>query len=329
MDNTVSVIDTATNSVTATIVVGDYPSGVAVNPSGTSVYVANYYISYNEGTVSVIDTATNSVTATIPVGKGPKGVAVNPSGTRVYVTNYMASTVSVIDTATNSVAATIPVGFEPIGVAVNPSGTRVYVTNYYFDKDNKGTVSVIDTATNSVTATIPVGLEPGGVAVNPSGTSVYVANYKSNTVSVIETATNNVTATIPVGNGPAAFGNFIGVEPTTTTTTTIKECTYGSCETTPDCTAALGPGWICRNGCCENVVCPASLALEGDKAQLDAIRHFRDEVLSQTPEGQEIIKLYYQWSPVIVQAMEEDEEFKEELKEMIDGIVVLITEEVK
>ena len=114
-----------------------------------------------------------------------------------------------------------------------------------------------------------------------------------------------------------------------TTTTTIKECTYGSCETTPDCTAALGPGWICRNGCCENVVCPASLALEGDKAQLDAIRHFRDEVLSQTPEGQEIIKLYYQWSPVIVQAMEEDEEFKEELKEMIDGIVVLITEEVK
>ena len=275
-------------------------------------------------TVSVIDTATNIVTATIPVGLYPWGVAVNPSGTKVYVANNYGNNVSVIDTATNSVAATIPVGFEPIGVAVNPSGTRVYVTNYYFDKDNKGTVSVIDTATNSVTATIPVGLEPGGVAVNPSGTSVYVANYKSNTVSVIETATNNVTATIPVGNGPAAFGNFIGVEPTTTTTTTIKECTYGSCETTPDCTAALGPGWICRNGCCENVVCPASLALEGDKAQLDAIRHFRDDVLSQTTEGQEIIKLYYQWSPVIVQAMEDDEQFKEDVKEMIDGVFELI-----
>ena len=236
-----------------------------------------------------------------------------------YITNSMASTVSVIDTATNSVTATINVGDVPYGVAINPSGTSVYVTN-----NNGVTVSVIDTATNSVTATIPVGLEPGGVAVNPSGTSVYVANYKSNTVSVIETATNNVTATIPVGNGPAAFGNFIGVEPTTTTTTTIKECTYGSCETTPDCTAALGPGWICRNGCCENVVCPASLALEGDKAQLDAIRHFRDDVLSQTTEGQEIIKLYYQWSPVIVQAMEDDEQFKEDVKEMIDGVFELI-----
>lgn len=39
--NTVSVIDTATNTVTATVNVGSYPIGVAVNPAGTLVYVAN------------------------------------------------------------------------------------------------------------------------------------------------------------------------------------------------------------------------------------------------------------------------------------------------
>ena len=39
--------------------------------------------------------------------------------------------------------------------------------------------------------------------------------------------------------------------------------------------------------------------------------------------------IYYQWSPVIVKAMEEDEEFREEVKEMIDGILSLIREEVK
>ena len=43
--------------------------------------------------------------------------------------------------------------------------------------------------------------------------------------------------------------------------------------------------------------------------------------------GQEIIKLYYQWSPAIVNAMEEDEEFKKEVKMMIDGVLGLITEE--
>jgi len=67
VDDTVSVIDTATGTVTATIGVGNYPYGVAADPAAGSVYVANA----DDGTVSVIDTATSTVTATIPVGDGP------------------------------------------------------------------------------------------------------------------------------------------------------------------------------------------------------------------------------------------------------------------
>ena len=37
--NTVSVIDTSNNTVTATVPVGNGPLGVAVNPAGTRVYV--------------------------------------------------------------------------------------------------------------------------------------------------------------------------------------------------------------------------------------------------------------------------------------------------
>jgi YVTN family beta-propeller protein len=69
--NTVSVIDTVTNTVSATIPVGLTPFGVAVSPDGSKVYVAN--ISSN--TVSVIATATNTVSATIPVGLPPHFVA--------------------------------------------------------------------------------------------------------------------------------------------------------------------------------------------------------------------------------------------------------------
>jgi hypothetical protein len=50
----------------------------------------------------------------------------------------------------------------------------------------------------------------------------------------------------------------------------------------------------------------------------------RDNILSQNPEGQEIIRLYYELSPAIVNAMEEDEAFKEEVKEMIDVVLELI-----
>ncbi|MEU9048496.1 YncE family protein, partial [Kitasatospora sp. NPDC048343] len=60
-DNTVSVIDTATNTVTATVVVGTGPFDVAVTPDGLHAYVTNE----GDNTVSVIDTATNTVTATV------------------------------------------------------------------------------------------------------------------------------------------------------------------------------------------------------------------------------------------------------------------------
>ncbi|AKB74355.1 hypothetical protein MSLAZ_1094 [Methanosarcina lacustris Z-7289] len=65
-DNTVSVIDTATDTVTVTSV-GTNPKGVAVSPDESKVYVTNE----GENTVSVINTSTNTVTASVPVGKWP------------------------------------------------------------------------------------------------------------------------------------------------------------------------------------------------------------------------------------------------------------------
>jgi YVTN family beta-propeller protein len=143
-----SVIATATNTVTATIPVGTYPEGVAVTPDGSKVYVTND----GSNSVSVIATATNTVTTTITVGTAPFGVAVTPDGSKVYVTNAKRlgpGTVSVIATATNTVTATIAVGVTPGGVAVTPDGSKVYVANF-----NSKSVSVIATATNTVTTTV-------------------------------------------------------------------------------------------------------------------------------------------------------------------------------
>jgi YVTN family beta-propeller protein len=191
--NNVSVIDTALNIVTATVPVGSFPFGIAVNPAGTFAYVSNL----NTNTVSVINTATNIVTATVPVGNSPGGVAVNPAGTFAYVSNLDTNTVSVINTATNTVVATVPVGTTPYGIiAVNPAGTFVYVANY-----NSANVSVINTSTNTVVATVPVGPYPRSVAVNPAGTFAYVPTEGSNNVAVINTATNTVVSNVPVGSG--------------------------------------------------------------------------------------------------------------------------------
>jgi YVTN family beta-propeller protein len=217
--DTVSVINTATDTVIATIPVGDAPRGVAVSPDGRKVYIT----SVGSNTVSVIDTASNTVTATIPVGLDPVGVAVTPDGSKVYVANLGSNTVSVIDTASNTVTATIPgfvfppiiggVATSPFGLAVSPDGSKVYVTNFL--SPFGGGVSVIDTASNTETAAIPVGGSsipgnpPFGVAVTPDGSKVYVAdaddpfhNVRFTPVSVIDTASNTVTASIPIGPVP-------------------------------------------------------------------------------------------------------------------------------
>jgi YVTN family beta-propeller protein len=56
-------------TVTATIAVGSYPQGVAVDPAAGTAYVTN-----GGGTVSVIDAATSAVTATLTVGTDPDAV---------------------------------------------------------------------------------------------------------------------------------------------------------------------------------------------------------------------------------------------------------------
>ena len=235
--NSVSVVNTATNTVIATVAVGSQPFGVSVSPDGSKVYVAIsdawssdvsvintgsntviatvavgsvpqgvavstdgskvYVANGNSNTVSVINTTTNAVDATIFVGTTPWGVSVSPNGSKVYVANSNSTNVSVINTATNTVSATVTVGSQPRCVSVSPDGSKVYVSNY-----NSNYISVINTATNTVSATVGVGFQPYGVSVSPDGSKVYVANYSSNSVSVINSATNTVTATVMVGTGP-------------------------------------------------------------------------------------------------------------------------------
>src|SRR6476620_9756260 len=60
--DTVSVIDAATNAVVATFPFGNFPVGIAINPTSTRGYVANDAAD----TVSVFDTAINAVYATVP-----------------------------------------------------------------------------------------------------------------------------------------------------------------------------------------------------------------------------------------------------------------------
>jgi YVTN family beta-propeller protein len=68
------VIDTASNTVSATITTGVAPFGVAVTPDGKHAYVTDF----SDNSVSVIRTATNTVVPTVLAGNAPSAVDIVP-----------------------------------------------------------------------------------------------------------------------------------------------------------------------------------------------------------------------------------------------------------
>jgi YVTN family beta-propeller protein len=207
-DGTVSVIDTATNHVVATVAVGSSPGAVAVSPVEPKAFIANA----RDDSVSVIDTNALAVVATISVGGSPFApinLAVSHQGTRLYVVNQTnPGRVVVVDTATNAILGTIEVGDYPFGIVVTPDDRRVFVTNTSDDRERRPcfvptaycdlTVSVIDTDNMREATRITVGDSPAGIAIAPAGNRVYVANKflangdLTNVISVIDPQTNSV-----------------------------------------------------------------------------------------------------------------------------------------
>ena len=232
--NTVSIINPEINGVVDNLPTGisaNGPSGIAVHPDGTKLYVANRpQYGRRAGSLSVIDLAERKVIAIIPVGVAPLGVAINSTGERVFVANEGSSSLSVINTLTNQpfIDLSVPnLGANPFprGVAAHPNPLQplVYVTNrtvnsYSDDAQNPypdqcdalvarppvnvnpdqcvGSLSILDIDLKTQVGSVAVGLAPEGVAVHPDGMLVYVANSGDRTVSVIETVFNRVIGVI-------------------------------------------------------------------------------------------------------------------------------------
>ena len=71
-------------------------------------------------------------------------------------------------------------------------------------------------------------------------------------------------------------------------------------------------------------LCPAEEIYGVNSKETALLGHFRDSVLSQTPEGRQIIELYYTWGPAIADALAQDKEFKREVKGIVEDFFPLI-----
>jgi YVTN family beta-propeller protein len=153
------------------------PSGMALSPDGSKLYVALN----GSNTLGVINTATNEVEKEIPVGNAPRQVVIE--GNTAYVSNE---------------------GGHPArpGETTNLSDGTPIVSSPVTGAATTGTVSVVNLATDKQEQEIPVGLEP--TALHESGSALFVANSNDDSISLINTATNRVVQTTSTNPLPGA-----------------------------------------------------------------------------------------------------------------------------
>ena len=222
----ISVIDSATNSLSATIEgnFGDlgHAEAPALTPDARFLYIANRGTSDHPGnTVSVIETATNAVAATVTLtaGSGPNRIAITPNGAFAYVLGQYSGTITVLDTAkvltdpSNAIVKTIEISGAKVGFAavISPNGKFAYVgacaTPCDFSSSPTFFMAVVDTSTNTIRTTVQ-GALPG--SITPNGEFAYGSSPFNDTVVVTDTAkalsdpSHAVSATIQVGSFPYA-----------------------------------------------------------------------------------------------------------------------------
>jgi YVTN family beta-propeller protein len=202
----ISVISTASDTVTSTLNLPTEPRYIAFSPSGSTAYVTTPQGLY------VIDTASLSVVDVIHGLGDPEGVAVSPDGTTVYVTNTIQDLVDVISAANNQVTNTIAVGQLPWQVVVSSDGDTVYVADPDSDQ-----ISVITTATGNVFNISQAG-DPVSLALTPDGSELWVGGLTSGIVTVYDTSDDTSVGSFNVGYGGEPNAGD-GEEPTGTVIT--------------------------------------------------------------------------------------------------------------
>jgi YVTN family beta-propeller protein len=197
----VSVVNGATNAVTATVPVTGFLQSIAVNPVTNRVYVVADLVSLSNGTVTVIDGGSN-VVATIPVGINAGSIAVNTVTNQIYVVTSASNVITMIDGATNTTSL-IPTDILPTTIAVDEATNTIWYGNGPIDNTLVTEVGPNGTVDVPVSTDTTITTSPLAIAVNPLTDLIYVVNQTekpgaANFLSVIDGTLNTPTVTVPL-----------------------------------------------------------------------------------------------------------------------------------
>lgn len=243
--NSVTFIDTATNTVKHTAYVGRAPHEAFFTPDGKEVWVTVR----GEDYVAVLDGTNYEEKTRIKLPNGPGMQIFSPDGKYGYVCSSFTPETDVVSVADHQIVGRVKQAspFCP-SIAATPDGRQVWftlkdvgktqvfdaqppfdllktidtgpITNHVnFAHNANGTfayvtvgglnqVKVFRTDTFEQVATLPVGNLPHGIWPSGDGSRVYVGLENADQLAAIDTLTNRVIATIPIGQAPQAL-NYV------------------------------------------------------------------------------------------------------------------------
>lgn len=204
-DNTLSVIDGATLTVTKTVPVGQRPRGITLNGDGSRLYVC----ASDDDRIEVFDTATMTKVEEIPSGVDPEQFALHPDDRQLYIANENDDVVTVVDTGTRHVIGQIDVGVEPEGMAVSPNGRIAINTS-----ETTNMVHWIDTASLALIDNTLVDQRPRYGEFSRDGARLWVSSEIGGSVAVIDVDRREVIKTIRFRIGGVAADRIqpVGME---------------------------------------------------------------------------------------------------------------------
>jgi YVTN family beta-propeller protein len=239
--NSVTFIDTETNTVKHITYVGRAPHEAFFTPDGKEVWVTVR----GENYVSVLDGMTYEEKTRIILPNGPGMQIFSPDGKYGYVCSSFNPETDIVSVSDHKIVGRVQQAspFCP-NIAATPDGSQVWftlkdtgktqvfdarppfsllktldtgpITNHvnivrnahgmfaYVTVGGLNEIQVFRTDDFSKTATIPVGKLPHGIWPSGDGSRVYVGLENDDRVIAIDTLTNTVIATIPIGQAPQA-----------------------------------------------------------------------------------------------------------------------------
>jgi YVTN family beta-propeller protein len=240
--NSVTFIDTETNSVKHKTYVGRAPHEAFFTPDGKEVWVTVR----GEDYVSVIDAKTYQEKMRIKTPVGPGMQIFSPDGKYGYVCSSFTPETVVVSVADHTIVGHVPQvspfcpniaasadgkqvwftlkdtgkvqvfeatpPFKPLKTLdIGPIANHVNLVNNangsfaYITVGGLNQVQVYRTDNFEKVATIPVGNLPHGVWPSGDGTRIYVGLENADAYAVIDTLSNKVVTNIPIGQAPQAI----------------------------------------------------------------------------------------------------------------------------